>query len=354
MVNFDSILESTKPKVNLKREYKIGVIGAGFIVDSCHLVAYKNMGFKVAAITAKAGADEVAKKHGIPKVYPTFKELCDDPEIDVVDIAIPPDYQLEVVKYAAKKGKHILCQKPMSIELNDTKEIVKIAEEAGVTLAVNQNCRWAPASRIIKSLLDNGFLGQPVIATIDLRWRFYWQDFCKNYDKLIISNMSIHHLDVFRYWFGEPESITAITTKFPGQEYKSDTIALYTLQYQSGLLASACDDGFTWSDPDDMRADFRIEGTGGIVKGRYGWTHGLPDIIEYMPKEKPGYWYKPVIERKWFPDAFEGTMGDLLMAIDENRQPEISGKDNLATMKLIDAAYLSAREKRAVRPEEIE
>jgi len=343
------------PKIELKTEYNIGVVGAGVIVDKCHLVAYKENNLNVVGICSKRGfrAYEVAKKHGIKKVYNSAEELCKDPNIDVVDIAIPPTDQLEVVKLAAKHNKHILCQKPLAYDFKESKKIVEIVKRAGVKLAVNQNCRWAPASRGVKILLEKGFIGKPIIATIELRVRLLPQIFTKSYDKLMILNMSVHHLDVFRYWFGEPKFITAVASKYPGQEYKGELIALYNLEYENGLLASAWDDGFTWSNNSDADITFRIEGIGGIVNGSWGWYHNRPDTIEFTTKKYLNYWFKPIIKEKWFPDAFAGTMGDLLMAIDQDREPEISGMDNLKTMRLVEAAYKSIKEKRAVALEEI-
>src|SRR5690242_17649268 len=87
----------------------IGCIGSGFIMADCHLVAYRNVGFNPVAIASRdpKHAGEVAKRHGIGKVYGDYRELLADKGIEVVDIAVPPDVQLEVVREAVKHRDHI-------------------------------------------------------------------------------------------------------------------------------------------------------------------------------------------------------------------------------------------------------
>src|SRR5688572_4765024 len=105
------------PAMPVNREVPIGCIGAGFIMADCHLVAYRNSGFNPVAITSrsKEKREEAAAKHNIKKVYTSWQELVKDPGIEVLDIAVPPDAQLEVIQEAVKQ-KHIrgiLAQKPM-------------------------------------------------------------------------------------------------------------------------------------------------------------------------------------------------------------------------------------------------
>ena len=78
-----------------RKHYRIGVIGAGFIVRDIQLVAYRNAGYNVAAITARRPeqAREVAQLRGVPQVYNDWRELIADPSIEVLDIAVPPHAQ---------------------------------------------------------------------------------------------------------------------------------------------------------------------------------------------------------------------------------------------------------------------
>jgi predicted dehydrogenase len=355
-----------------KLDYGIGICGAGFIVKECHLPAYKKAGFNVKGIytRTRSKAENLAKIYGIPKVYDSFEELCDDPEIEVIDLAFPPHLQLDLVEKAVVYGKHLLCQKPLAMNLVEAKKIVKLADEAGIKLGVNQNMRYDPAMRSLKTLITKGYLGNPLVATFHLYSPGHWQTFLKDYNRLLILNLSVHHLDCFRFLFGDPVRIFASATgynisglhaaaaKTYDQEqlkelkFKGEIVATYIVEWKNGLRAVAIDDGFSWAD--DQNLDWRVEGTKGVAKGIIGWPRGGNSTLHFYSKGLGDTWYNPALsDRKWFPDAFEGTMNQLLKAIEEDTDPEISGHDNLRTMALIEAAYKSIKERRAVELNEL-
>src|ERR1035437_5688234 len=95
--NFNYFMDPIMPK---RLDFRIGCIGAGFIMRDCHLVAYRDAGFNPQAITSLILEESkaIAVRHDIPKVYGSWQELIEDPEIEIVDIAIPPDTQLGVIK----------------------------------------------------------------------------------------------------------------------------------------------------------------------------------------------------------------------------------------------------------------
>lgn len=350
MDNLDLKIDPVLPK---KKDFKIGCIGAGFIMRDCQLVSYKDAGFNPYAITSMA-LDEskaVAEKFGIPKVYETWQELLADPEIEVIDIAIPPDKQLEVVRHAVKYKDHIkgiLCQKPLAMNFNEAKQIVELCEEAGIKIGVNSNMRYDQSMRALKTILGSGYLGETVIATIEMRAIPHWQDFLKKYDHIEILNMGIHHIDIFRYLFGDPEKITALTRKDPRTKFNHvDGISQYTFQYANDLMVSSLDDVWAWPGEGaekDIYIKWRVEGLDGMAKGTIGWPsypERTPSTLEFTSKKFPNQWFSPKWDKVWFPDAFQGTMAQLLRAVENNSEPEISGRDNLKTMAAIDACYES-------------
>jgi predicted dehydrogenase len=167
----------------------------------------------------------------------------------------------------------------------------------------------------------------------------------------MLVGMSIHHLDQFRYLFGDPVEVTAITSKYPKQPWHGESIAFYCLRYESGLIACGLDDGFPWLP--DWSATFRVEGTGAIARGKFGWTAGGPSSLDYVLADDPSVIHDAQLTLKWFPDAFRGTMGSLFNYITTGVEPDISARNNLGTMRLVEACYLSAAEKRTVQMKEI-
>ncbi len=108
------------PSPPVRSDYPIGVIGAGFIVRDIQLVAYRKAGFPVEAIYAEPPeqAEEVAELRGIPKAYTTREQLLADPAIQILDIAVPPHVQPEIIADALRERKHIrgiLAQKPLAV-----------------------------------------------------------------------------------------------------------------------------------------------------------------------------------------------------------------------------------------------
>ncbi len=353
------------PPAPKKKDYRIGAIGAGFIMRDCHLVAYGHAGFNVVAIACDVPgqAVEVARARGIPKVYQTVAELLADETIEVLDIAVPPQHQLAIVREAARQKhlKGILAQKPLATSYPEAREVVRIAQEAGITLAVNQNMRYDQSIRALKTVLARGYLGEPVLATIEMRAIPHWQKWIAEIGRVTMLNMSIHHLDTFRFLFGDPERVyvsarTDPRTTFPHR----DGIVLYILEYASGLRAAAWDD--VWAGPareggaPDLYIKWRVEGAEGLAQGTIGWPsypNLAPSTIDFTTARQPGCWFSPRWKEVWFPDAFQGTMGQLLESLASGKQPAVSGLDNLKTMALVDACYKSVEGRRPVSIEEI-
>ena len=354
------------PRLPINKDTGIGCIGSGFIMADCHLEAYAQAGFNPVAIASRNSrhAREVATRHGIPKVYDTYQQMLSDPEVEVVDIAVPPDVQLEVVQEVVRHPhiRGILAQKPLSNDYDGARRICDLSGEAGITLAVNQNMRYDQSVRACKSLLDRGELGDPVLATIDMRAIPHWMPWQERLGWVTLRIMSIHHLDTFRFWFGDPLRVFASVRPDPRTSEKfdhRDGICLYILEYSSGLRAASWDD--VWAGPSaegsasDSYIRWRVEGTDGMARGTIGWPSypaRTPSTLDFTTRES-GQWHQPRWEEVWFPDAFAGPMADLLCSLEENREPHISGEDNLKTMALVEACYLSAREHRAVEMEEI-
>jgi predicted dehydrogenase len=355
------------PRLPVNRGMAIGCIGAGFIMADCQLVAYRQNGFNPVAIAAKnkSNAQAVAERHSIKKVYDSYKELLNDPEIEIVDIAVPPSIQIEVIREAVKHNDHIkgiLAQKPLGINFAQAKEIVKLCDDAGIALGVNQNMRYDQSVRACKSVLDQNLLGKPVFASIDMRAIPHWMPWQKDLGWATLRTMSIHHLDAFRFLFGDPLRVYASVSEDPRTANKfkhEDGIALYILEYANGFRASAWDD--VWAGPcregsaADIYIRWRVEGTEGIAKGTIGWPfypETTPSTLDITTIDS-GEWLKPRWSEVWFPDAFAGPMAQLITAIEENREPEISGHDNLKTMALVEACYHSYHEHRAIEIDEI-
>jgi predicted dehydrogenase len=353
-----------EPDVKIRaRDYKIGCIGAGMIMAECHLAAYKEAGFPVAAIASrtKANAEKVAKRWDIPNVHDTPEALIKDEAVEILDIAFPPDQQPALIKLALQQKhiKAILAQKPLALSVKDAVELRDAAAKAGKILSVNQNMRYDQSMRVLKQIIDSGALGEIVFAEIDMHAIPHWQSFLEGYDRLTLSNMAVHHLDVLRFLFGDPDEITTLTRKDPRTKFKhSDGITVSTLRFPSGVLALSVED--VWSGPrqegykDDQHINWRVDGTEGVAKGTVGWPTGAASTLTYASaKTTGGEWVTPSWSTMWFPHAFIGVMEQLQHAVKSGEPPALSVADNVKTMALVEAGYRSIGERRTVKLSEI-
>ncbi len=348
---------SPDPQVRC-RAYCIGAVGAGMIMSECHLEAYRLAGFPVAAIASRTRdkAQAVAERYGIATVHDDPEALIRDTRVDIVDIAYPPHLQPGLIRLALQQPhvKAILAQKPLALSVDEARALRDEAAAAGKILSVNQNMRYDQSIRVLKQLLEKGALGEPVFAQIDMHAIPHWQGFLEGYDRLTLSNMSVHHLDALRYLFGDPSEVTTVVRSDPRTSFDHvDGIVSTMLRFPSGLLAMSLED--VWSGPraegyaDDQHIRWRVEGTRGVARGTIGWPNGAPSTLSYASQDATGgEWVSPEWETMWFPHAFIGVMEQLQWAISSGEPPALSVADNVRTMALVEAAYRSIAEKRTV------
>jgi predicted dehydrogenase len=328
-----------------------------------HLEAYRQAGFKVAAIASRniEKTKGIAARYGIPKVHDTPKDLISDPSIEIVDLAYPPNLQPALIRLALKQPhvKAILIQKPLALSL---KEAIKLRDEvkaSGKVVSINQNMRFDQSMRVLKQILDRDELGEVVFAQIDMHAIPHWQPFLEQYDRLTFNIMSIHHMDVMRHLFGEVKEITSVARTDPRTKFKhTDGIVASTLRFKSGVMAQSLED--VWSGPraegydDDIFIGWRVEGLEGVAKGTIGWPKGKPSTLTYNSRlTSGGKWVTPKWETTWFPHAFIGVMEQLQYAVRTGTKPEITIADNVKSIALIEAGYKSMAERRTVKISEI-
>jgi predicted dehydrogenase len=264
-----------------------------------------------------------------------------------------------VIRRLLARNSHVrglLAQKPLAMSYSEAKSLVEACSQAGVVLQVNQNMRYDHSVRALKTLLNRGQLGEPVLATIELRAIPHWMPWAEGGRSLSTFVMSIHHLDTFRYWLGDPLRVLASTRPDPRTRFPhADGINLYVLEYANGARAAGWDD--VWAGParegagSEISVRWRFEGTDGVALGEIGWPawpEHVPSTIDFSTIRDQGCWHRPRWAQSWFPDAFAGTMGGLLVALETGQEPDISGRDNLKTIALCEAVLAGARDHRVV------
>lgn len=326
----------------------IAVVGAGAIVDVAHLPAYRAHDLPVRGIhdLDPARAEEVAARHGLPRVYGSLDDLLKDGDVEVVDVAVVPGAQPGVARAALAAGKHLLCQKPLAPDLDGARELTELAEAEGRLLAVNQQLRWDEGIAAARAMVRAGWVGVPTAMsfTVDVNTDFTAWPWLANSDRLEIMYHSIHYLDAVRSILGDPVRVFAAAGRTPGQPEAGETRTVSTLLFDDGARAVLHVNHQNRTG--DFRAEFRIDGDKGAIRGTlgllYDYPHGRPDTLEVNSAVAPtdGWLSYPVTER-WIPGAFAGPMAALLRWIAEGEPSPTAARDNLGTLRLVQALYAS-------------
>ena len=212
---------------------RVGIIGAG-LAGSLHLAAIlaQPAAFQAVAVCTRRPerAAAVALETRIPAHTSDYRAVCRDPGVEAVIVATPPHLHHAMAIAALEAGKHVLCEKPMARNLAEARDMQRIADRVGVVAMVNFEHRFLPLRRQIKTLIDEGFLGEPRAATVvvhhaslndphDRPWGWLMEQ-----DKGggMLGASGAHYVDNLRWWFGEVKGVTGALATLVRQRRLAD------------------------------------------------------------------------------------------------------------------------------------
>lgn len=354
-----AIESALEPRLPPKTDYGIAFVGCGGIVNYGHIPAYKAHGFNmIGGYDRKLeAAEKTVREHNLEKAYETLDEVLNDPLVQIIDVAVLPWKQKDIITKAVKAGKHLLCQKPFSDDYAEAVEMTNLAQQAGVKVAVHQQFRWSSLIRAARALLIEGWLGDILDVQVQVSIQTPWDiwPWLVGQPRLEVLFHSIHYLDALRYLFGDPILVTSRHTKDPAQQAKGETKTITVWDYASGLQVLIAICHFDWSP--GLYSLFRVLGTEGVIEGTIGTNYDYPagrnDTIKFSSRTKPDQDFSTTLPGRWIPDAFYGPMASLMEAIQMDGEPLTSARDNLGTLRVVEASYRSMNEARSVDPAEI-
>ena len=325
--------------------FGIGLIGLG--IGQQHLLGYERQGLHVAALCDKdeIRLQEAADRFHVEKRYTRIADLIADADVDVVDMAVQPWIRSPIVKAAAAAGKHILCQKPFAMSMQQAVEMVETCEQHNVQLMVNQNSCFVPGFLAIEPYINSEHLGD--IYHVSITCNGFYTEFPERH---LIPAMQVHHIGLVHKWFGEYENVycQAHGHNRPIEDGETLSVALFrTRTGIQGLLS--CNWAFLANSGRNLQhphEEIRIQGTKGAI---YGNSEDMtvhltdPDIREI----------KPNIEGTWFPDAFGNTMAHFLHCLRTGEKPITNGRHNLHVVQTLFAMHQSAVSGEVVRIDDI-
>jgi predicted dehydrogenase len=329
----------------------IGLIGCGGITKE-HLTAYRAAGYNVVAMNDLSVERANLRREAFypqAKVYEHLDPLLEDPQVEVVDITTHPTERPALIRAALAAGKHVLSQKPFVLDLVEGKYLADMADRRGLRLAVNQNGRWAPHFSYLRHAISDDLVGEISSIECSVNWDHNWVKGTP-FDEvrhLILYDFAIHWFDILTCFMQqhEPRRVFASWKRSPTQTAKPALLATVTVEYDHAQAVLMFNGDVHYGKSDTTR-----------IVGRKGtlWSYGPSEKIQQVELILPTGIARPELHGSWFPDGFHGTMGELLCAIEGDREPTNSARNNLRSLALCFAAVASAEEGMPIVPGTIE
>lgn len=328
---------------------RVGIIGTGAISHK-HALAYRNIGYRITVCTdvyAPAG-EKFAAQYGCEFV-PGYEELCRHPDVDYVDVCTFPDFRLQPLEIAARHGKHIQVQKPISTNRETALKMIETARAAGVVLGVVSQHRFDDSTIFVKKAIADGRLGKILQADAYVKW---WRSE-EYYSRPIkgswategggaLINQAVHQVDVLRYLVGPVAEVFAYWQLAARHKIESEDVICALLKYKAGATGVIQASTAMWPGYSERLEIHGTKGTCVFTGDKLTTWDVLDDAGDPAPVEKD------VMSGASDPMAipltpFERQFLDFGEACREGKAPLVSGEEGLKALEIVLAAYSSCR-----------
>ncbi|MBN9658741.1 MAG: Gfo/Idh/MocA family oxidoreductase [Acidobacteria bacterium] len=328
---------------------RVGMIGTGAISHK-HAQAYKNIGYRITVCTdvfPEAG-QRFAQQYGCEFV-PTYEEICSHPDVDYVDVCTFPDFRLQPIEIAAKNGKAIQVQKPISTNVETARKMIETAKAGGVVLGVVSQHRFDDSTIFVKKAIEDGRLGKILQADAYVKWwrsEAYYSRSIKGSWAVegggALINQAVHQVDVLGYLVGGVAELYGQWQLAARHKIESEDVINALLKYKSGATGVIQASTAFWPGYSER---IEIHGTKGtcIFTGDKLTTWDVEgDTGEPAPVEKE------VMSGSSDPMAipltpFERQFLDFGNAVKNKTTPLVSGEEGLKALEIVAGVYESCR-----------
>jgi predicted dehydrogenase len=324
-------------------KYRIGIVGSGGIARR-HIEGYRAVAGDICEVVAACDVnqktlDDFCRAYNVPLKFTDTKDLIESGEVDVISLLTPPAVRHQVIFPAFEHGIHMLVEKPFAEKMSDAVSFVEAAEKAGVVLAVNQQIRLMPDILKAKEIIESGEIGDVRFVAHDhFQNRTRTRGWRKDEKRLEISIFSIHVLDRIRWLAGRLPEAVAATTRYWDENVQGETFTALTIQFADGVMGTMVSNWHSITIPE---CRLRIDGAEGSLLSVKKSLIADQCMLTVHPLAGEAR-QQDCSRRDNFTLAMGDSMKRLLQAASAGTQPVHSGRDNLETMAIVDAAYLSA------------
>lgn len=332
---------------------KVGIIGSGFEAD-IHSESFRMMPGEAEVIAVASptpgNAAKLAKRYGIPNVYTDYREMLKNPEIEMVTITAPNYLHCQMTVDAARAGKHVVCEKPLCMTLEEADIMIDECKKQGVLLMYAEELYFTPKYVKAKEMADQGAFGNVyLIKQCEKHFgphaEWFW-----DVDRSgggVFMDMGCHGI-AFAWWFlGRPalKSIQCqMGTYVHGDITRGEDNSICILEFEGGKVGLVED---SWARQGGMDDRIEVFGDKGCSYGNLHMGNALPTFsldgygyaVEKAPTTKG--WTYPVFEELWN-YGFPQEMAHFARCVRGKEEPQSTGEDGRFVQKALFAGYQSA------------
>ena len=327
----------------------IAVIGTGGI-SHAHIRAYLKFPerCRIAALVdiIPGKAQRVKEQYGLDAdVYLDHHDILDK-DIDLVDVCTPPFAHAEITINALRSGKNVVCEKPMGASLEECDAMLRARDESGKMLSIIAQNRFRLPVRNLKALLDSGIAGKVRQVTVNSLWfrghsyyDLWWRGTWETEGGGCTLNHAVHHIDMLGWMMGTPEKVTSVLANTGHDNAEVEDLSVSVMEYPGALATVTAS---VVSHGEEQELVFQCE------KAKIAFPYSVfasqtqPNGFPLAEPDKAFEEEAEAFLAKLPPlpyEMHEGQLDDVLKALEEGREPAITGEDGRRTIELISSIY---------------
>jgi len=332
---------------------KVGIIGSQFEAE-IHAESFRILPDEAEVVAVASptpgNAERLAKRYGIPRVFTDYRRMLAERDIEMITIAAPNHLHARMTIEAAEAGKHVVCEKPLCMTLEEADEMIETCRRRGVLLLYAEELYFTPKYVKAKRMADEGAFGKVYLVKqcekhFGPHASWFW-----DVDRSgggVFMDMGCHGI-AFCYWFlGRPKVKSVLChmgTYVHGDKTRGEDDSIAIIEFENGAKGVVED---SWARRGGMEDRIEVYGEGGVTYADLHMGNALPTYSEYgygyavekAPTTKGWTW--PVFEELWN-YGFPQEMHHFARCVRGKETPLVTGEDGRVVQEVLYAGYRSA------------
>ncbi len=338
---------------------KVGIIGSQFEAD-IHAASFQIMPEEAEVVAVASptpgNAAKLAEKYGIPRVFTDYREMLREPDIEMVTITSPNSLHAQMTADIANAGKHVVCEKPLCVTLEEADEMIDVCKRKGVLLCYAEELFFTPKYVKAKEMADQGAFGKVYLVKQSEKHfgphsSWFWNMDLAGGGALV--DLGCHGI-AFCYWFVNRSPLKSIYcqlgTHVHGDKTDGDDDALCILEFENGAVGLVED---SWAKRGGMDDRIEVYGDSGVTYVNLHMGNAMPTYSEhgygYAVEKAPttSGWSWPVFDEHWN-YGIPHEMRHFARCVRGKETLQATGEDGRVVMQALYAGYASAAEGRKI------